>query len=250
MRTVSTGTGLVVLSATIAACFAVSHFGGEERAFAQGTQQANTATPEANTAALMSGCSSNGEVWFSSSPKTLVRCVAPIGFASTGLIGASPIGACDVNHDGTLEHFETMGDGLIFSLEAGGTRTDPVLLLSKSEPINDSYSLLVHTSVLAGSEALATNLRAIGAVTFGGVVWSVSISPIGWRDIDNDGDEDLVCVVYFRVQGGSGTSTCKLDMWFENTGYQASPPPNPYDLDQDGEVGAGDISVLLLNYSK
>jgi hypothetical protein len=244
MRTVSTGVGLCVLSGTIAACFAVSHFGGTERAFAQGAQQANTTAPEANASALMSGCSSQSEIWFNPVPKRINRCLEPYTTtpnpSKAGTTGTLPLGACDVNGDGTAEVFDSLGRVPICYNQ------NVILVRSTAEPQPDGLILLVHVPVLANSYATYNTLFAMAGSGWG-CPYDGALTPLGWRDMDGDGDKDLVCSFTWVVANTQNTVT-GFDIWFENTGYQASPPPNPYDLDQDGEVGAGDISVLLLNF--
>ena len=253
MKQISTGAGLLGLGVCmVATAFIAIHRGGTE-AFAQATQQTGAAEMNTNTAAVLSGCSSNSESWFSPSFKVLGRCISTNPGTSlqlTGLVGVFPLGACDVNGDGTFEHFDTLGEATVFDVYRGGTRTDPVIMLSSSEPINDSNTLVAQTILLSGSQTLTAALQSLAVNCCGDSLVSATINPIGWRDIDRDGDKDLVCVLSLQVRGGSNTSTTKFDIWFENTGYQSAPAPNPYDLDQDGEVGASDISVLLLNYSK
>ena len=110
-----------------------------------------------------------------------------------------------------------------------------------------SGSTLEAVGIFPPSELVGSSLLT----QFQGLRWASldtqDMSQIGWRDCDGDGDLDFVTPISLNFYNGN---SIRILAWFENTGYQAAPPPNPYDLDQDGEVGASDISVLLLNYSK
>ena len=245
MKPVSTGTGLIVLSATIAACFAASRFGGEERAFAQAAKQESDAAAEASTAALMSGCSSQTENWFNPVPKRITRCIAPntttTNQSTAGAIGTRPLGVCDVNRDGTTEVFDNLGKVPICYNQ------NIILLRSTAEPQPDGSTLLVHVPVLRNGYNTYNALFAMA-----GSGWNCpydgGLTPLGWRDMDGDGDEDLVCSFTWVVANTQNTIT-GFDVWFENTGYQAAPPPNPYDLDGDGYVNTADLSLFLMKFT-
>jgi hypothetical protein len=244
MTSISTGVGLCVLSATIAACFSISHLGVETKALAIDVHDPSGDETTLTMASLSLGCSSQIETWFNPIPKRLNRCLQHYESNSQdrnlgGRVGTHPLGICDVNGDGIQEVFDLLGKSNL--------RADlPILIRSSAETTSNEETLLVHRPVLTNSTATTQAVLALlGYTTWPDYIIEMHVTASGWRDLDADGDQDLVCNVTYRLQG---TGSCGFDIWFENTGYTAAPPPNPYDLDQDGEVGAGDISVLLLNF--
>lgn len=60
----------------------------------------------------------------------------------------------------------------------------------------------------------------------------------GWVDMDHDGDMDLLTRASDPLGGWQ---------WYENIAGSGS-SANPYDLDHDGNVNTGDLSLLLLNF--
>jgi hypothetical protein len=238
MKSVSTGVGLCVLSGTIAACFVASRFGGEERAFAQSSLESSERIDRLQALSI-AGCTMEPtQQWFSPEIKILPYCYDgaltvewPCGPASS-----------DFNGDGKLDYTVVMRPSI--DLIEGGQNTSaftgPVMYQSIFQEVGGG---LEHRYGLV-FELTANTVSAVRSQIAG--VTRRSINFRGTRDMDADGDLDL----YFNVSVESAGSNQLRQGWFENTGHQAPPPPNPYDLDQDGEVGASDISVLLLNYSK
>jgi len=78
----------------------------------------------------------------------------------------------------------------------------------------------------------------------GAPVREISIRAKGWRDIDVDGDLDLIAEAALEYQGVSGYFG--LDIWFENTGYEKPAPPIAADLNRDGKVDGADLGMLLV----
>jgi hypothetical protein len=64
--------------------------------------------------------------------------------------------------------------------------------------------------------------------------------------MDNDGDLDLI--LYFDLFTSDGGQRYEM-VWLENTGYPASPPSNPFDLDGNGQVNNADLSLLLMEFT-
>jgi hypothetical protein len=241
MKPVSTGTGLIVLSATIAACFAASRFGGEERAFAE--------TSATNSPAAMPSpsCVPASTAWFNKVPRLISNCVST---TQPALVTCEPLENADINGDGIKEYFQVASSNLWGGSTDYGYSTDPSnfsswrIQLDRVE-LRDGVVTQGVTYVFEMDQQIHNALKAFsGSTSCYATRFNGGGLPDrqGWRDCDGDGDLDLV----FRLSNWTGND---IQVWFENTGFQKSPAPNPYDLDQDGEVGAGDISVLLLNYS-
>ena len=238
MKPVSTGTGLIVLSATIAACFAASRFGGEERAFAE------TSVPSSPAVMQPPSCVPVSTAWFNKVPRMISRCSST---SQPALVTCEPLEHADVNGDGIKEYFQVASSGLPSGY---GYSPDPTsfsmwrIQLDRVE-LRDGVVTQAVNFVFEMDQETHNALKALS----GWYPWFATgcndflRDRQGWRDCDGDGDLDLV----FRTQGPDPNQD--VQVWFENTGFQKAPAPNPYDLDQDGEVGAGDISVLLLNYS-
>jgi hypothetical protein len=65
--------------------------------------------------------------------------------------------------------------------------------------------------------------------------------------MDSDGDLDLV--LFVSLWDGVTSPPLYGEWWFENTGYQAPPPLNPYDFDGNGHVNTADLSLMLMEFT-
>lgn len=232
----------------VAAAFVVNRRGGND-AFAQAVWLDRPNASESNAVASMTGCSSQAETWLAPVARRLSRCMLPTGeqpysSGSVGQVGAWSLGVCDVNSDGTPEYFDSVNDrwGRVVVL-GDGDANGPILLRSSSEPAANGSMLLVQNPVLVDSPELLASLRALYASA---QLTNAEITPRGWRDVDHDGDQDLICTFTFNVwQVGT---PLYMDIWFENL-TSGSPPANPYDLDHDGHVNNADLSLLLMEFT-
>jgi hypothetical protein len=191
---------------------------------------------------MTGGCQTDPALWFNPIPKRLVVCIG--GGNTPQRIGMLPLGAADVNRDGVNEFFDTNyfgswdNDGynelgvVVRSLDQqiGGT-----LLYRSTTEVQPNQTIVWRNSVLDVGASVGDEIR--------GWLGNPSISQItmrakGWRDIDSDGDLDLIAEAAFTSGDG-------VDLWFENIGYEMPAPPIAADLNHDGNVDGADLGLLL-----
>ena len=247
MKPVSTGTGLIVLSATIAACFAASRFGGEERALAQEVNHSQPDSPRSQQQLMAGGpvgnCAPISEAWFSPIPRAIsYECIR---------VPRDSLYAADVNRDGITDYFYSdVSD--VSLVENGSPASNRDIALFHSKMIaSGAGSVHTHSYIFpnlseVGSHLLSQypTLRLASVVSNAGYD---AQTRMGWRDMDSDGDLDLVVSISMTFNGSSDNAA--QPFWFENIGFQASPPPNPYDLDHSGSVNIADLSLLLMEFT-
>lgn len=145
---------------------------------------------------------------------------------------AQPWKSADVNSDGIEEYLAFSGNYFVL-----GSQPRDGWILANS----------IITSELSGTyESLVTVLNANGIAApfmaqYPGTT-QASISSLGLRDMDGDGDLDLV-VLIDRFSGNGGFE--QLRGWFQNTGYEKAPPPLAADLNKDGNIDGIDLGLLL-----
>ena len=164
-----------------------------------------------------------------------VRLLEPCAFEAlvpTALLGVG----VDVNGDGFLEYLGGPTEGLFYIIDENGSDVggSDAVILSEVTFVGGETRATKHgvlpTSVL---RAFARNLGASQSVGFGG---------FRWRDLDGDGDLDLIGGVQWHsaAQG--------LDfryLWIENTGFQHTNHVAA-DLNGDGQVNGADLGLLLV----
>jgi hypothetical protein len=263
MKPVSTGTGLIVLSATIAACFAISQLESRGKAIAAPgnptIRQPNAPSQMPHgmppRSAGMPGVPPTGSppVWggnvapsdacqelepdirFTGPIHPITTCFDGNGY-SRGF-GSTDSADLDINGDGVLEHFSW---GYVVLTQDTPPET---AVMFRDEIVFDGTT----TSVRYQPVLLAAPLLAfIQSQTTSNPISNLLYSFPGWRDMDNDGDLDLLFV--FTVFTSDGGQSYVLG-WLENTGYPASPRPNPFDLDHDGYINTADLSLLLMEFT-
>lgn len=233
MRTVSTGVGLCVLGVCVLGAAALSSPRLDNAASAAGVYAVESDLSKS----IASACDPASLQWFSPTIRTLRFCTGDYEG-----VGAQSFGSADVNGDGTLELLgATQGEVGTFLTRNGAMHPEfkDIFLYTMIRQIDGQGEIKLDRKVVFSVRDVAQSvLQQFPGVNEVQLLMQQGTS--GLADVDGDGDLDIVC----RLSGIQGLS----QVWFENTGFQKAPAPNPYDLDQDGEVGAGDISVLLLNF--
>lgn len=264
MRTVSTGAGLCVLGVCVLGAGALSspRLGNSATAadggapvrpipqaavspqmiFQRGLSRNpdGTGLPLDASVALSSGRTLSGtfqdlepDIWFTTA-HTWDLCVD----SSTGYergIGLLSGSSNDFNGDGQVEYLSApyLPNGLDVT-----TRPDTAILTRDLVVADGNSTSFRYQTVMTAAPLLS-------------FIQSQQDLPADWswqpwinaRDMDNDGDIDLVVTLW--RQGGPEY----MRLWVENTGFQKASPPNPYDLDQDGHVNTADLSLLLMEFT-
>lgn len=230
MKQISTGAGLVALSVGMVATalIATQHEGGE--AYAQShTNQAEDASRPPRSQAT-SECVPGMATWLSRSPQRINKCQ----LREADRISCQSLRSADIDADGFAESFTTDAEGESIWNAWGqqGIIYLENLVHADGQFQRELVSVLVLDEQLgAAIHEIAPQISSLlNPFAFGGTQG-------GWRDVDADGDLDLLL-----------ESPQNVSIWFENTGYQSPPASNPYDLDHDGNVNTGDLSLLLLNF--
>jgi hypothetical protein len=194
--------------------------------------------PDSQPRLVMAGCQTDPSAWFDPIPKRLRPCIGNQLQANT--IGRLPIFAADVNADGNIEYFDILNNEEVTVL-SGETPviTKPLLYQSVTESAALGTTVYRNSVIDVGAATGQSIEAALGYTN----ITNIYLFPNGWRDIDHDGDLDLITQVRFRV--GMTSYFDSADFWFENIGYEVSQPPLAADLNNDGIVDGADLGILL-----
>jgi hypothetical protein len=253
MKQISTGAGLVALAVgMVATAFIISQRSGGE-AFAQQpiAQPSQTPSPEdreflakskrAEADSLLSSsttCYLDEVNWFGI-PHFIPLC-------GENPAGVAPLYAADVNGDGRSESF-FLDYGTFVNAIENGQPTGSGVCISRAVPLLDSSgnSRFQSQVVFDSKNAHSWLKQAYPWVKVAQV--DAGIGRGGWLDMDSDGDLDLV--LFVSLWDGVTSPPLYGEWWFENTGYQAPPPLNPYDFDGNGHVNTADLSLMLMEFT-
>jgi hypothetical protein len=173
--------------------------------------------------------------WLDPIPKRFQLCSAQGVDHAT--VPCSPTSRADVNGDGREEYLS--GYPSVTVVANGG------------QPVDIGSQTLRLSEVIDGGSGKLVRLRSVfpvgTAVGIGVVqvipdIQSATVHLLGWRDMDADGDLDLLC--YIAVSQG-GFCCQETNFYFENIGYEKPAPPLAADLNQDGYVNGLDLGLLL-----
>lgn len=237
MKAISTGTGLAILGSCILAAAVMSSPFGKFAIAAGGGQTPSVSPrlaqlPKANIggAAGFTDCEVRVEHWFNPVPHIVQSssCVDPNSGLWEEMQAIKIYQPVDLLGDGKVRRLAVFGIGWF----TDQTRID--VMEFRTQP--DGSTSPSRIRILSSEDAeLFGNLADLGVAS----IYDLD-SGNGWADMDGDGDLDLS----MNVWGRSGNMT----VWIENiAGGTAS--ASPYDLDHDGHVNTGDLSLLLMEFT-
>jgi hypothetical protein len=236
MKNLSTGTGLALLAGAVLALPFVtrtSYFANAAHAL----PPVNSAKAVAHSAASYSYLPCPGgppRTWLSPLPRPVQLC--PVQGVDFGSIPCHPTSRADVNGDGEEEFF--VGYTSFTPISNGGQPVDiGSMTLRVSEVVEgDGGPRIEFTPVFPLGTSIGS---ALPAVIPG--IQSAVVQLMGWRDMDQDGDLDLLCYIEYQIGG----SCCESkNYYFENVGFER-PPPLAADINRDGYVNGLDLGLLL-----
>jgi hypothetical protein len=208
--------------------------------------------------------------WFDLTPRR-------IGLTCGAAFPLLPITHADVNGDGIIEQFQINGPIVGFEIVTSGqpcytTPPIPAQGVALPNPIITCQLSAVNGEVQVSTatitdfpasfgDSLIQFLPSPGYPTNDYTAYRLILSEVGWFDCDNDGDLDLVLRVdsqyRYHFNNGGDRWSCSWQgvegalgsqvIWLENIGHEKA--PNAADLDGNGSVDAGDIAIVLLNFS-
>jgi hypothetical protein len=185
---------------------------------------------------MIDGCTRGADKdWF-----TTVHLLPDCGDRSNHLyIRAEQSCSADINNDGDPEYLRVPYIGT----------TEGNLILRNGQTITGSFVDVTEVTCMADrctttmssvvrKETMAVVARTLSPDTDEGTGY------FGLRDMDSDGDLDLVV---FLVLRNAASSESNRWLWLENTGFQ-HPARLTGDLDADGKVNGADLGILLSNW--
>jgi hypothetical protein len=176
------------------------------------------------------------KVWFAPTP-LIVPCT------NNGSLEAQPSNLADVNGDSTFEYLRDPQTGwggwwVIYNNEPS---TEVAQSAVFTETI-DKYGLKLWRIPLLDARIYAWCEDNLPPTLYG----FRRIGLRGWRDMDSDGDLDLILYAADLNPNGGALSTQVL--WLENIGYEKPAPPIAADINRDGRVDGADLGLVLVSW--
>jgi hypothetical protein len=236
MNKVTTGTGLALLAGSIMAFPFVNRVSHMEPA-------AHAQPPVEAAKAISVSAASQSDVpcpggpprdWLSPAPKPVQLC--PAQGVDFGSIPCHQTSRADVNGDGSDEFF--VAYTTFTPITNGGQPVDIGSITLRICEITQAESgpRVEFTPVFPRGTSIGSALQA--AIPG---VQSAVVQLLGWRDMDQDGDLDMLCYIEYQTGGNCCESK---NYFFENIGFERS-PPLAADLNRDGYVNGLDLGLLL-----
>ena len=177
------------------------------------------------------GCDEDVRQWFNPMPHQFTMC----GGGSGQIVPSAPLKQVDVNADGVQDFINST-----LSFEAKGQYgpRDPGDIMFQTEVIVDSTGTIMRNiPVFRPGLTVGAGLLELFPNGCGDTV-----NLLGWRDMDLDGDLDLVA--WIPQSGPQGA----INIYFENVGYEVA-PHIAADLNRDGLVNGADLAVVLRSWT-
>lgn len=243
MKPLSTGTGLAILGGCILGAAIVSSPGLSSTAIAASTEQRAApsvvgmhtmrqpmVTTTRSETANLTDCAYRVEHWFSPTPHLINDCAAD-NLLVWG--GCTPTRPQDILGDGHIRNLATTG-----WIDLSNGVESSFLEVRELNAVSDGNTSVERIAILSSADTeLIINLRSLlSEHGYNDQIVIFSDFRSGLSDMDGDGDLDLM----FEYGGSRG--------WLENIAGDSA-RFSPYDLDHDGRVSTGDLSLLLMEFT-
>jgi hypothetical protein len=194
--------------------------------------QAESVTQRSSTAMTDPHCDVPLQQWLSFVPTPFDVC----GGATFNFPALGSSGRFDVDGNGDLDFVEVTNQ---FEAIWSGQVLPVGDIVTASELVTDVRGTIQarRAPVFRPGTAIGIGIRSI----FPDANYA-RIYVIGWRDMDGDGDLDLVTF----IQHGASSPTSEVNCFFENIGYEKPAPPLAADINRDGRVDGADLGMLLI----
>jgi hypothetical protein len=237
-------TPAIIASLTVVGSLAFAAGQGDGRATTDSRNRHGRSSSSSSIVAGNECTQTQDQTWFAPSPR-IGSCVSSAG-GYEELLYSQNWRIADVNGDGTADHFRTPPGVGVYRY-----------VIFQGQPLPDAGDLAVVRESLNEEQRITLQKIRVFEPNFDLHAWCASNLPApatgylslsleinnwgGWRDMDADGDLDLLAVA-------SDESTWIRQIWFENIGYEKPAPPIAADINRDGRVDGADLGLVLASW--